>query len=399
MTEVPSLEDLDPSGHTVLVRADLNVPLQDGRVTDDLRIDASLPTLQYLVDGGARVVLMSHLGRPKGKVVDELRLAPVAARLRELASVPVTAASDVVGDDARAKVAALRPGEVVLLENLRFEAGEEANDPAFAEALAAFGDAYVNDAFGAAHRAHASVVGIPERVSPAVAGTLMTSELRSLSRLLGEPPKPFVAILGGAKVSDKLGVIDNLLGTVDYLLIGGAMAYTFLAAQGYDVGDSKVEADRFDDCRRLLAAASDQGTQIRLPSDVVAAKEFDAGADHEVVPADGIGEGRMGLDVGPDTVASYASVIADAQTLLWNGPMGVFEWEAFRGGTEGVARAVAASTGFTVIGGGDSAAAIRQLGLAAQVSHVSTGGGASLEFLEGVDLPGVAALRGQGGNR
>lgn len=394
MNEVPGLDDLDPAGRTVLVRADLNVPLHDGKVTDDLRIDASLATLRRLIDGGARVVLMSHLGRPKGKVAEDLRLAPVARRLSEKLGRDVVAATDVIGEDARAKVAAAQAGDVVLLENLRFEAGEEANDPAFADALASFGDAYVDDAFGAAHRAHASVVGIPERVQPAVAGLLMKSELDSLSHLLGTPPKPFVAILGGAKVSDKLGVIDNLLGTVDVLLVGGAMAYTFLAAQGYDIGASKVEDDRYDDCRRLLASGEEQGTRIVLPTDVVAAAEFSADAEHEVVPIVGIGSDRMGLDIGPDSVGLFAREIAQARTLLWNGPMGVFEWEAFSAGTEGVARAVADCEGFTVIGGGDSAAAIRQMGLDDEVSHVSTGGGASLEFLEGVDLPGVAALRG-----
>ncbi len=398
MADVPGLDALDPQGRTVLVRADLNVPLRDTadggkEVADDLRIEASLPTLEHLTLEGARVVVMSHLGRPKGRFDEELSLRPVAQRLTEALGTPVTMAADVVGDDARAKVDALEPGQVVLLENLRFEPGEEANAPDLADALAALGDAYVDDAFGAAHRAHASVVGVPERVRPAVAGELMEAELKSLSHLLGSPPKPFVAILGGAKVSDKLGVIDNLLGTVDKLLIGGAMAYTFLAATGHDVGKSKVEEDRLEDCRALLEKADASGTAITLPTDVVAADEFAEDTAHETVRVEEIGAHRMGLDIGPDTVAAYASVIADAQTLLWNGPMGVFEWEAFRFGTEGVARAVSACTGFTVIGGGDSAAAIRQLGLASEVSHVSTGGGASLEFLEGVDLPGVAALR------
>ena len=392
-TPVPALDSLDAQGRTVLVRADLNVPLDAGRVTDDLRLEASLPTLRALVDQGARVVLMSHLGRPKGEVVEELRLAPVAARLGELLGQPVTAARDIVGDDARAKVDAAEPGDVVLLENLRFDPGETKNDPAFADALAGLGDAYVNDAFGAAHRAHASVVGIPERVSPAVAGELMASELRALQGLLEDPARPFVAILGGAKVSDKIGVIDNLLGKVDRLLIGGAMCFTFLAAQGVDVGASKVEEDQLDTCRDLLARAADAGTELWLPSDVVAAEAFAADASHRIVAIGAMPAGSLGLDVGPETVERYAGLIGDAQTVLWNGPMGVFEWEAFAAGTEGVARAVAACDGFTVIGGGDSAAAIRQLGLADDVSHVSTGGGASLEFLEGIDLPGVAALR------
>ncbi|QBI22163.1 phosphoglycerate kinase [Egibacter rhizosphaerae] len=392
-TPVPALDSLDASGRTVLVRADLNVPLHEGEVTDDLRLEASLPTLRTLLDQGARVVLMSHLGRPKGEPSEELRLGPVAERLRDLLGESVTAARDIVGDDARAKVAACEPGQVVLLENLRFDPGETKNDPEFADRLAAFGDAYVNDAFGAAHRAHASVVGVPDRVQPAVAGELMAAELRTLQGLLEDPPGPFIAILGGAKVSDKIGVIENLLDAVDRLLIGGAMCYTFLAAQGHDMAGSKVETDQLDTCRELLARADRAGTELRLPVDVVAAAEFASDADHRTVPVSEIPEGMMGLDIGPETVASYASTIADAQTLLWNGPMGVFEWDAFAAGTEGIARSVAACTGFTVIGGGDSAAAVRQLGLAEQVSHVSTGGGASLEFLEGIDLPGVAALR------
>ena len=393
MADVPRLSDLDPVGRTVLVRSDLNVPLSGGEVADDLRISSSLPTIQHLRDAGARVVVMSHLGRPKGEVVEEYRLAPVAARLGELLGSPVHAASDVVGDDARSKVAALEPGGVVLLENLRFEPGETKNDPAFADALASLGDAYVNDAFGSSHRAHASVVGLPERVSPAVAGELLDAELTTLSRLLESPERPFVAILGGAKVSDKIGVIKNLLGTVDELLVGGAMCFTFLAAQQYQVGSSRVEDDQLGTCRDLLERAESAGTRILLPSDVVVADAFAADAAHETVSADAMPDGKMGLDIGPQTVATYASVLADARTVLWNGPMGVFEWAAFAAGTEGVARAVAATDGFTVIGGGDSAAAIRGLGLAEQVSHVSTGGGASLEFLEGVDLPGVAALR------
>ena len=390
---IPGLDSVEVAGRRVLVRVDLNVPLSSGRVTDDLRIEESLPTIRRLQSAGARVVLMSHLGRPKGKVVEELRLTPVAQRLAELLRSPVAAAADVVGDDARRVVEELGDGDVALLENLRFEAGEEANDPAFADALASLGEVYVNDAFGAAHRAHASVVGIPERLDQAVAGELLQSELATLSRLLEEPPRPFVAILGGAKVSDKLGVINNLLGRVDRLLIGGAMCFTFLQARGFDVGASRVEDDQIDTCRDLLAAAEKAGVELLLPSDIVAAEAFDPDADHRRVSADGIPDAWMGLDVGPDTVTRFAGAVADAGAVLWNGPMGVFEWEAFAAGTEGVARAVAACDGFTVIGGGDSAAAIRALGLADQVSHVSTGGGASLEFLEGRDLPGVAALR------
>jgi phosphoglycerate kinase len=392
-SQVPGLEELDAAGKRVLVRVDLNVPLQDGQVADDLRIEESLPTIRRLRDAGARIILMSHLGRPKGKVVDDLRLGPVARRLADLLDVPVAAATDVVGADACAKVDALEDGDVVLLENLRFEPGEEANDEEFATHLANLGEAYVNDAFGAAHRAHASVVGVAARHEQRVAGDLMRKELDVLSRLLGDPPRPFVAILGGAKVSDKLAVIDNLLGQVDRLLIGGAMCFTFLRARGYDVGASRVELDRVEEVQALLERAEAAGVQLLLPTDIVAAEGFDADADHRRVSADGIPDGWMGLDVGPETVRRFAEAIADARTVLWNGPMGVFEWEAFAAGTEGIARAVADCAGFTVIGGGDSAAAVRKLGLADRVGHVSTGGGASLEFLEGIDLPGVAALR------
>jgi phosphoglycerate kinase len=392
-SQVPGLDELDAAGKRVLVRVDLNVPLEDGQVTDDLRIEESLPTIRRLRDAGARIILMSHLGRPKGKVVDDLRLGPVARRLADLLGAPVAAATDVVGADACARVEALEDGDVVLLENLRFEPGEEANDEEFATHLANLGEAYVNDAFGAAHRAHASVVGVAARHEQRVAGDLMRKELDVLSRLLGDPPRPFVAILGGAKVSDKLAVIDNLLGQVDRLLIGGAMCFTFLRARGYDVGASRVELDRVEEVQALLERAEATGVQLLLPTDIVAAEGFDADADHRRVSADGIPDGWMGLDVGPETVRRFADAIADARTVLWNGPMGVFEWEAFAAGTEGVARAVADCAGFTVIGGGDSAAAVRKLGLADRVGHVSTGGGASLEFLEGIDLPGVAALR------
>ena len=393
MASIPGLDDLEAGGRRVLVRVDLNVPLEGGRITDDLRIQEALPTIRRLRDQGARVVLMSHLGRPKGKVVDSLRLTPVAECLTKLLGGPIAAATDVIGDDARNTVAQLEDGDVALLENLRFEAGEEANDAGFATALASLGDAYVNDAFGAAHRAHASVVGVPERLDSAVAGLLMHRELETLARLLDAPPRPFVAILGGAKVSDKLGVIDNLLTRVDRLLIGGAMCFTFLQAKGFRVGASRVETDQVDTCRELLERAESAGVQLLLPVDITAAEAFESDAEHRRVSADGIPEGWMGLDIGSDTVERFSAALADAGAVLWNGPMGVFEWEAFAAGTEGVARAVAAGSGFSVIGGGDSAAAIRKLGLADQVSHVSTGGGASLEFLEGRDLPGVAALR------
>ena len=391
--QIPALGDLEVAGRRVLVRADLNVPLKDGRVADDLRLEESMPTIRRLREAGARVILMSHLGRPKGKVTEELRLTPVAARLAELLGSPVATASDVVGPDAQQRAASLADGEVLLLENLRFEPGEEANEDGFGDALAALGEAYVNDAFGAAHRAHASVVGVPARVPHSAAGLLLEREISLLSRLLDDPPRPFVAVLGGAKVSDKLGVIDNLLGRVDALLIGGAMCFTFLAAQGRDIGASRVEADRVDAVRALLARAEEQGIAVVLPTDVVVARAFEADAEHETVAVDAFPADAIGLDIGPESVERFSVRLAEAGSILWNGPMGVFEWDAFAAGTEGVARAVAANDGFSVVGGGDSAAAIRKLGLAEQVSHVSTGGGAALEFLEGVDLPGVAALR------
>ena len=391
--QIPALGDLEVAGRRVLVRADLNVPLKDGRVADDLRLEESMPTIRRLREAGARVILMSHLGRPKGKVTEELRLTPVAARLAELLGSPVATASDVVGPDAQQRAASLADGEVLLLENLRFEPGEEANEDGFGDALAALGEAYVDDAFGAAHRAHASVVGVPARVPHSAAGLLLEREISLLSRLLDDPPRPFVAVLGGAKVSDKLGVIDNLLGRVDALLIGGAMCFTFLAAQGRDIGASRVEADRVDAVRALLARAEEQGIAVVLPTDVVVARAFEADAEHETVAVDAFPADAIGLDIGPESVERFSVRLAEAGSILWNGPMGVFEWDAFAAGTEGVARAVAANDGFSVVGGGDSAAAIRKLGLAEQVSHVSTGGGAALEFLEGVDLPGVAALR------
>lgn len=393
---VPGLDALDPTGRTVLVRADLNVPLDGDKIVDDLRIVSSVPTIQRLRDAGARIVLLSHLGRPKGRVVEELRLKPVAERLSAALETDVRYARDTVGPEARATVADLADGGVALLENLRFEPGETANAPDFAAALADLGEVYVNDAFGAAHRAHASVVGLPPRVSEAVAGLLLQSELQSLSRLLDEPQSPFVAVLGGAKVSDKIGVIESLLPRIDHLLIGGAMCYTFLRASGAEVGNSRVEDDHVATAQDLMDTAATQNVQIHLPRDIVAASEFSEDAAHQVVQADAIPEGHMGLDIGPDTTAAYAGILAQAKTVLWNGPMGVFEWPAFALGTRGVAQAMADSDAFTVIGGGDSAAAVRQMGLAQAFSHVSTGGGASLEFLEGNVLPGVAALRHDG---
>jgi phosphoglycerate kinase len=389
-----TLEDLgDVAGTRVLVRCDFNVPLDgEGHITEDLRIRATLPTVTELLDGGAALILCSHLGRPKGAPDPRFSLAPVGQRLADLLDRDVLFVDDVVGRDARAAASAVAPGSVVLLQNLRFEPGETANDPAFADALASLGDAYVDDAFGAAHRAHASVVGVPERLRSRAAGRLLQREVEVLSKVRDDPEHPFVAILGGAKVSDKLAVVDALLDRVDALLVGGAMAFSFLAVQGASVGRSLVEPDRYDDVRAALAKASEKGVLIQLPEDVVVAAEASLDARRETVPADRIPNGTIGLDVGPRTVEEFARTLADAKTVLWNGPMGMFELEPFAGGTRGVAQAVAAVDAFTVAGGGDSVAALRKLDLADAVDHLSTGGGASLEFIEGRDLPGIAAL-------
>ncbi|MFA9445362.1 phosphoglycerate kinase [Egicoccus sp. AB-alg6-2] len=392
LSGVPTLDDLDASGKRVFVRADLNVPLRDGRVTDDLRIQSSVPTIRRLLDQGAAVIVASHLGRPKGAPDPAYGMAPVGARLQELLGTEVVVAADVVGDDARAKADALRPWQVLLLENLRFEPGETSNDDALADALAAFADVYVDDAFGAAHRAHASISGVPARL-PGYAGLLLARELEVLGTLLEDPARPYVAVLGGAKVSDKLTVLDNLLQRVDVVAVGGAMAFTFLVAEGHAVGASRVEEDQVDTVRELVAAARDRGVEVLLPHDVVVAPTFDEHAPATMVHVDDIPADQMGLDVGPATGHAYAEAIRGAGSVFWNGPMGVFEWAAFEAGTRTVAQAIAAAPGFTVVGGGDSAAAIRQFRLDDQVDHVSTGGGASLELLEGKQLPGVVALR------
>src|SRR6056297_553613 len=389
---VPTLDDLDATGKRVFVRADLNVPLRDGVVTDDLRVQSSVPTLRRLLDQGARVVVASHLGRPKGEVNPAYSMAPVGTRLQELLSTEVLTASDVVGEDARAKAEALRPGQVLLLENLRWDPGETTNDDDFADALAALADVYVDDAFGASHRAHASISGIPERI-PGYAGLLLERELEVLGGLLEDPSRPYVAVLGGAKVSDKLTVLENLLERVDAIAVGGAMAFTFLVADGVDVGASRVEEDQVDTVRGVVTAARERGVDVLLPTDVVVAAEFAEDAPATTVPAAQMPSDQMGLDIGPETAAAYAAAIEGAGSVFWNGPMGVFEWEAFSAGTRTVADAIASTTAFTVVGGGDSAAAIRQFGLADEVDHVSTGGGASLELLEGKELPGVVALR------
>ena len=389
-----SIRDLNLHGRRVFIRVDFNVPIKGGVIGDDTRIRASLPTIQYAIDMGATVVLASHLGRPKGTVAPEYSLRPIAERLGQLLGRPVAFAHDCIGDEvARAVVDAQNSGGVVLLENLRFHAGEEKNDPAFAKALAATADLYVDDAFGAAHRAHASVEGITHYVPRAAAGLLMEQELRYLGHALEAPERPFIAILGGAKVSDKIEVIENLLKKVDRLIIGGAMAYTFFKSRGLPIGKSLVEDDKLDAARRVEADAKNRGVHIELPLDHVVADRIDPAAAHEVLAVgDAAIADRLGVDIGPDTITSYTGFISSAKTVVWNGPMGVFEIDAFAAGTNAVARAVANVRGTTIIGGGDSIAAVKKAGMADRITHISTGGGASLEFLGGRVLPGVAAL-------
>ncbi|NLI47855.1 MAG: phosphoglycerate kinase [Acidobacteria bacterium] len=388
-----SVKDIDVRGRRVFVRVDFNVPIKDGKIKDKTRITAALPTIRHLLDGGAAVILASHLGRPKGGPSPEFSLEPVAAELAGLLGRKVGFATDCVGEPARSAVQALQPGDVLLLENLRFHKEEEQNNPGFAEQLAGLADVYVNDAFGTAHRAHASTEGMTRFFKERAAGLLMERELYYLGKALSEPERPFVAILGGAKVSDKIEVITNLMGKVDALLIGGAMAYTFLKARGESVGQSLVEPDKIELAARLLLQAAERGLEFLLPVDhVIADRIAEDARVNTTDPGDPIPDGWMGVDIGPMTYMAYARKIQQARTMLWNGPMGVFEIRPFANGTQSIAKAVAASSACSIIGGGDSVSAVQQAGVADAITHISTGGGASLEFLGGLALPGVTAL-------
>ncbi|GAB4344491.1 MAG: phosphoglycerate kinase [Cyanophyceae cyanobacterium] len=393
---VANLSQSDVAGKRVFVRVDFNVPLDDsGKITDDTRIRAALPTIQDLTGKGAKVILASHFGRPKAKVVESMRLTPVAARLSELLGKPVVKTDDCIGEDAAAKVAAMADGDVLLLENVRFHAGEEGNDPEFAKQLASNADLYVNDAFGTAHRAHASTEGVTKFLSPCVAGYLIEKELQFLQAAIDSPQRPLAAIVGGSKVSSKIGVIETLLDKVDKLFIGGGMIFTFYKARGLNVGKSLVEEDKLELAKALEAKAKEKGVDFLLPTDVVLADNFAPDANSQTVAVEAIPDGWMGLDIGPDSVKTFQTALESCKSVIWNGPMGVFEFEKFAAGTEGIARTLATLTPqgvTTIIGGGDSVAAVEQVGVADQMSHISTGGGASLELLEGKVLPGIAAL-------
>ncbi len=390
------LTDFDPSGLKVLMRVDFNVPLDNSRnITDDTRIRGALPSVRYIIEGGGSVILMSHLGRPKGKIDPALSLRPVADRLAELVDAPIKFALDTVGPDAVKQAADLNPGEILLLENLRYNPGETGNDPGFSAGLAELGDTYVNDAFGTAHRAHSSTVGITEHFQACRAGFLMEKELKFLGSLVADPARPFVAVLGGAKVGSKVDVILNLLDKVDTLLLGGGMIFTFLKVHGLNIGTSLLDADSLDVAGRILEKARDSSTKFVLPEDCVVANAFDDQADKKEILVTDIPADWMGLDIGPKTVAMYRDILAGARSIFWNGPMGVFELPSFAHGTRGVAEAIATATdggANTIVGGGDSVAAVTQMGLSGKVSHISTGGGASLEFMAGRQLPGIDAL-------
>ncbi|WP_026688401.1 phosphoglycerate kinase [Alteribacter aurantiacus] len=387
-----TIRDLDLKGKRVFCRVDFNVPMQGGEVTDDTRIRAALPTINFLVEQGAKVILASHLGRPKGEVVEDLRLDPVAKRLSDLLGKEVLKTDEVYGAEPKKAIDQLAEGEIVLLENVRFEAGEEKNDADLAAEFAALADVYVNDAFGAAHRAHASTEGIAHHL-PALAGLLMEKELDVLGKALSEPERPFTAIIGGAKVKDKIGVIDNLLDKVDNLIIGGGLAYTFIKARGFEIGKSLLEEDKIDLAKQFMEKAEKNGVNLYMPEDVVVADDFGEDANTQVVDIDSIPSDWEGLDIGPKTRETFQEVIASSKLAIWNGPMGVFELETFANGTKAVGNALADADGtYTVIGGGDSAAAVEKFGMADRMDHISTGGGASLEFMEGKELPGVVAL-------
>ncbi|MFJ7738235.1 phosphoglycerate kinase [Lysinibacillus sp. NPDC097287] len=391
MLNKKTMQDIDVKGKRVFVRVDFNVPMENGAITDETRIRAAIPTIKYLVEQGAKVILASHLGRPKGEVKEDMRLTAVGVRLAELIGKPVTKLDESIGEAVEAAVAKMQDGDIVLLENVRFHAGEEKNDPTLAEQFARVADVYVNDAFGAAHRAHSSTEGIAKHV-PAVAGFLMEKELDVLGKALSEPERPFTAIIGGAKVKDKIGVIESLLEKVDHLIIGGGLSYTFLKAQGYDVGQSLLEEDKIELAKGFIQKAKDKGVQLHMPIDAVVANEFSKDAETKVVDVDAIPSDWMGLDIGPKTAAKYAEVIKNSKLIIWNGPMGVFEMDKFANGTKTVADAMAATAGYTVIGGGDSAAAVEKFNVADKMDHISTGGGASLELMEGKELPGILAL-------
>ncbi|TRM13098.1 phosphoglycerate kinase [Lentibacillus cibarius] len=386
-----TLQDLDVEGKKVFCRVDFNVPMKDGQVTDDTRIRAALPTISHLSEKGAIVILASHLGRPKGKVTEELRLDPVAGRLSDLTGKEIVKTDEVYGKEVHEAISEADNGDIILIENVRFEPGEEKNDPELIEAFAQMADMYVNDAFGAAHRAHASTTGVAEKL-PAAAGFLMEKEIEVLGKALENPDRPFTAIIGGAKVKDKINVIDHLLDKVDNLIIGGGLAYTFVKAQGYEIGKSLLEVDKLDLAKEFMQKAKEKGVSFVMPEDAVVADDFSADANTKLVDITHIPKDWEALDIGPETRKKYDKIISESELVIWNGPMGVFEYNAFAGGTKAVAESLANTDGYTVIGGGDSAAAVEKFGLAEEMDHVSTGGGASLEFMEGKVLPGLQAL-------
>ncbi|MER1985693.1 MAG: phosphoglycerate kinase [Solibacillus sp.] len=387
-----TMEDIQVKGQRVFVRVDFNVPMEEGRITDETRIKAAIPTIQYLVDHGAKVILASHLGRPKGEVNEDMRLTAVGERLSELMGRPVKKLDESIGEAVEAAVADMNDGDIVLLENVRFHKGEEKNDEELSKAFARLADVYVNDAFGAAHRAHASTEGIAKFVDVAVSGYLMQKELDVLGKALSTPERPFTAIIGGAKVKDKIGVIENLLDQVDHLIIGGGLSFTFSKAQGHDVGKSLLEEDKIELAKSFIEKAKEKGVALHMPVDAVVANEFSKDAETKIVDIDAIPADWMGLDIGPKTAENYAEIIKASKLIIWNGPMGVFEMDKFANGTKTVAEAMAETAGYTVIGGGDSAAAVEKFDVAEKMNHVSTGGGASLELMEGKELPGITAL-------